>query len=214
MSEHSRINRRDMLRIGGVGAAGMVLSTSAVAQPGDSLPEIGLYCLNTERFSTSEEPVEISASIYSLPDDPHFAEVEETVSFTLRFPSHFTANCFTSYGARDDKYQRLNFAQATIGMPNGYKYEGQSMLICQRQGENDGETELTIQAPNQFSHEIDHMATCVLEDKQPYTSGAEGVQEHKLMEAIYEAAHTGLPVRLEPVAGLDVFRGAASVEQS
>jgi predicted dehydrogenase len=180
---------------------------------GGSLPDIGLYCLNTARFLTGEEPVEIYASIYSPPDDPRFAEVEETVSFTLRFPSNFIANCFTSYGARDDKYQRLNFAQATISMPNAYKYEGQSMLIGQRQGENDGEIELTIQAPNQFSQEIDHMAACVLENKQPYTPGEEGVQDHKLMEAIYVAAQTGQPVRLKAEAGLDVFRGPAPEEQ-
>ena len=181
---------------------------------GGSLPDIGLYCLNTARFLTGEEPVEISASIYSPPDDPRFAEVEETVSFYLRFPSNLIANCFTSYGARDDKYQRLNFAQATISMPNAYKYEGQSMLIGQRQGENDGETELTIQAPNQFSQEIDHMATCVLNDRRPYTPGEEGVQDHELMEAIYKAAQTGQPVRLEPVAGLDMFRGPAPDEQT
>jgi predicted dehydrogenase len=181
---------------------------------GGSLPDIGLYCLNTARFLTGEEPVEISATIYSPADDPRFAEVEETVSFSLRFPSNFIANCFTSYGARDDKYQRLNFAEATVGMPNAYKYEGQSLIIGQRQGENDGETELIIQAPNQFSQEIDHMATCVLENKEPYTPGEEGVQDHKLMEAIYEAARTGQPVRLEPQTGLDAFRGAPPTESS
>jgi predicted dehydrogenase len=181
---------------------------------GGSLPDIGLYCLNTARFLTGEEPVEIYASIYSPPGDPRFAEVEETVSFTLRFPSNFMAKCFTSYGARDDKYQRLNFAEATVGMPNAYKYEGQSMLIGQRQGDNDGETELTIQAPNQFAQEIDHMAACVLDNKDPYTPGEEGVQDHKLMEAIYEAARTGQPVRLEPVEGLDAFRGSPPTEES
>jgi predicted dehydrogenase len=99
-------------------------------------------------------------------------------------------------------------------MPNAYKYEGQSLIIGQRQGENDGETELIIQAPNQFSQEIDHMATCVLENKEPYTPGEEGVQDHKLMEAIYEAARTGQPVRLEPQTGLDAFRGAPPTESS
>jgi hypothetical protein len=44
------------------------------------------------------------------------------VSFTFRF-----ANCFTSYGARDDKHQRLNFEEATVDMPNAYLYEGQEM---------------------------------------------------------------------------------------
>lgn len=174
---------------------------------GGSLPDIGLYCLNTARFLTGEEPSEIFASIYSPPDDPRYADVEETVSFTLRFPSNFIASCFTSYGARDDKHQRLNFAQATIDMPNAYKYEGQAMTIGQRNGDNDGMTELVIDAPNQFAAEIDHMATCVIEGREPRTPGQEGLQDHRLMDAIYESARTGQPVRLAPVEGLDRFRG-------
>lgn len=47
----------------------------------------------------------------------------------------------------------------------------------------------------------------MLHDQQPWTPGEEGVQDHKLMEAIYESARTGQPVKLEPVQGLDHFRG-------
>jgi predicted dehydrogenase len=177
---------------------------------GGSLPDIGLYCLNTARFLCGEEPVEIFATEYRPPNDPRFVEVEETVSFTLRFPSNFIANCFTSYGARDDKHQRLNFEKATIDMPNAYKYEGQNMKILQRQGEATGETSLELTAPNQFAQEIDHMADCVLGDRQPRTPGEEGVQDHKLMEAIYRSARSGQPVKLERVEGLDRFRSLPS----
>ena len=75
---------------------------------GGSLPDIGLYCLNTARALTGEEPSEVFAWTYAPPGDPRFAEVEQTVSFQLRFPSNFIAHCFASYGARDDKHQRLN----------------------------------------------------------------------------------------------------------
>ncbi|GMA76949.1 hypothetical protein GCM10025880_33660 [Methylorubrum aminovorans] len=52
---------------------------------GGALPDIGLYCLNTARFLTGEEPVEVYAWSYAPPNDPRFASVEETVSFQLRF---------------------------------------------------------------------------------------------------------------------------------
>ncbi len=52
---------------------------------GGSLPDIGLYCLNTAQFLTGEEPTEVMATQYSPPDDPGYAEVEETVSFTCAF---------------------------------------------------------------------------------------------------------------------------------
>jgi predicted dehydrogenase len=174
---------------------------------GGALPDIGLYCLNTARFLTGEEPVEIFASQYSPSNDPRYAEVEETLSFTLRFPSNVMVSCLTSYGARDDKHQRLNFETAAVDMPNAYLYEGQRMTVIQRQGDATGQTELVLQQPNQFAEELDHMAECVIGNQRPRTPGEEGVQDHKLMEAIYRAAESGQPVRLPPVEKRDAFRG-------
>ncbi|WP_337268663.1 Gfo/Idh/MocA family protein [Oryzifoliimicrobium ureilyticus] len=174
---------------------------------GGSLPDIGLYLLNTSRFMTGEEPVEIMATMYSPPGDPRYKEVEETVSFTLRFASNVIANCFTSYGARDDKHQRLNFETAVADMPNAYQYEGQKLAITSRQDDATSEANLTLHAPNQFAAEIDHMASCVIEDRIPRTPGEEGMQDHILMEAIYQSAQTGQPVKLQPAPKLDAFRG-------
>lgn len=174
---------------------------------GGSLPDIGLYCLNTARFMTGEEPVEIFATSYAPPDDPRFAEVEETVSFMLRFPSNTIANCFCSYGARDDKHQRMNLEQIAIDMPNAYLYEGQQLMVTGRQDDATSRNQIVLTQKNQFALEMDHMAECVLTDRRPYTPGEEGVQDQKLMEAIYESARTGQPVKLPPVEGKDVFRG-------
>lgn len=174
---------------------------------GGSLFDIGLYCLNTARFITGEEPVEVFASTYSPAGDPRFAEVEETVQFMLRFPSHTVANCLTSYGGRDDKYQRLNLETAAVDMPNAYAYHGQRMSVIERDDDVTRNGEIALEPQNQFAQEIDHMADCVLTDSEPWTRGEEGVQDHKLMEAIYESARTGQPVKLPAVEGLDPFRG-------
>jgi predicted dehydrogenase len=181
---------------------------------GGSLPDIGLYCLNTARFLTGEEPVEIFASTYSPPNDPRFAEVEETVSFTLRFPSNTIAHCFTSYGGRDDKHQRLNLGTAAIDMPNAYLYQGQQMTVIGRQDDATSQNQLVLAPKNQFSAEIDHMADCVMTGRKPYTPGEEGVQDHKLMEAIYESARTGKPVKLPAIKGKDTFRGPPLMQEA
>ncbi len=174
---------------------------------GGSLFDIGLYCLNTARFMTGEEPSEIFATTYSRPDDPRFAEVEETVSFMLRFPSGTIANCFTSYGGRDDKHQRINLEAAVIDMPNAFQYVGQRMTVASRQQDMTSENSLVLPHKDQFALELDHMADCVLTGRRPYTPGEEGVQDHRLMEAIYQSAHMGQPVKLAGGTGLDQFRG-------
>jgi len=55
--------------------------------------------------------------------------------------------------------------------------------------------------------ELDHLADCVLKRRQPHTPGEEGLQDMKLIAAIYEAAASGTTVKLAPVPGVDPFRG-------
>ncbi len=174
---------------------------------GGSLPDVGLYCLNTTRAILGEEPVEVYASIHSPPDDPRFAEVESNVSFTLRFPSGAIANCASSYSAHEHRNIRVMGANGTAEIENAFAYEGQRLRLSRRDGMAEANTELSLARRNQFSLEIDHFAQCVRSGAQPRTPGEEGLQDQVLMGAIYESARTGRPVRLEPVAGRDVFRG-------
>ena len=174
---------------------------------GGSLFDIGLYCLNTSRFLTGEEPVEIFASVWSPPGDPRFAEVEETVSFTLRFPSHTIAHCLASYGGRDDKYQRLNLQTVALDMPNAYQYSGQQLQVIGRRDDVTSRDQWVLEPKDQFATEIDHMATCVLENLRPHTPGEEGLQDLRLMEAIYRSAAEDRPVRLPASSAKDQFRG-------
>jgi predicted dehydrogenase len=176
---------------------------------GGALPDIGLYCLNTSRAYLGEEPVEVFARIWSTPDDPRFREVEENVSFMLRFPSGVIANCFTGYDAHDGKPMRVHFQKAWVDIENAFSYEGQTMRIGRRAGKNPGIDDLKIRQKNQFALELDHFAQCIAENRQPHTPGEEGVQDHVIMEAIYESARTGQPVSLPEVKGRDTTRGPA-----
>lgn len=163
---------------------------------GGALPDIGLYCLNTVRFITGQEPVEVYASSYSPPGDVRYAEVEETVNFSLKFPSGLVAQCLCSYGAREDKWQRLQLETASIDMPNAYEYQGQRLVIGQRQGDAKAQTELVLGPKNQFAAELDHFAECVSTGATPRTPGEEGLRDQVLMEAIYRSAATGAPVKV------------------
>jgi predicted dehydrogenase len=70
-------------------------------------------------------------------------------------------------------------------------------------------SEVRLSEKNQFALEIDHMADCVIQNKQPHTPGEEGLQDLKLMALIYQAAQTGKTIALPRVSGLDVTRGPA-----
>jgi predicted dehydrogenase len=174
---------------------------------GGALPDIGIYCLNTIRALLGEEPVLIQAQIHSTPGDPKFAEVEENVAFTMRFPSGVIAQCGTSYGVHESRRLQVHTERGDLDLQNAFAYEGQRLVVSYPDGKAEARETRVLAQKNQFALEIDHMAECVLTDRRPRTPGEEGLQDHLLMEAIYESARTGAPVTLPPAERLDATRG-------
>lgn len=163
---------------------------------GGALPDIGLYCLNTSRFLLGEEPSEISAMQYSNPNDPRFKEVEENMLFQMRFPSGALVNASTGYDYHESKRYRVNMPTGWIEMNPAYNYQGLQMQISRAEGKNERTEHIKMPNKNQFAAEMDHFAECILENKTPYTTGEEGLQDQRIMEAIYEAARTGKTIKL------------------
>lgn len=179
---------------------------------GGSLPDVGIYCFNAARYLTGEEPVETYAQIYTTPNDSRFREVEETVSFSLRFPSGIIADCSTSYGMHESRYFHVHTDAASFQLENAFAYEGQQLRISRREEKAESIDQLRFAQKNQFALEIDHMADCIMKNRKPHTPGEEGVQDHLLMEAIYKSASSNKPVSLPTVEGKDVTRGPAPEE--
>jgi predicted dehydrogenase len=164
---------------------------------GGALPDIGLYCLNGVRHVLGEEPVEVYAQIVNPADDDRYKEVEETIAFMLRFPSGAIANCATSYGAHESKDMRIRLEKGWIDVENAFAYKGQRMRIARRKGSIEAVEEPRLAFKDQFMLEIDHFAQCVRDGKEPATPGEEGLRDQLLMEAIYQSAREGRPVRVD-----------------
>ena len=80
--------------------------------------------------------------------------------------------------------------------PAAYGYHGNQLKWSHLEGERETEIVPQIEEKDQFALEMDHFAECILENKTPQTPGEEGFKDHRIMEAIYEAARTGRMVRV------------------
>ncbi|HWR17862.1 MAG TPA: Gfo/Idh/MocA family oxidoreductase [Terriglobales bacterium] len=159
---------------------------------GGSLMDIGLYSLNGTRLVAGEEPTEINAMMYSTPGDPRFKEVEETVMFQLRFPSGLIANCSSSYGYSGQNRLRAVTDNGWFELEPSMQYTGLRMRVSR----GNRLEEVTLRQVDHFAAEMDHMSDCVMNNKTPLTPGEEGLQDVKLMMAIYEAAKTSRTVKV------------------
>jgi len=159
---------------------------------GGSLMDIGIYALNASRYLTGEEPAEVNAMIRSTASDPRFKEVEEHVTFQLRFPSGILANCSSSYGYFHQSHYRVLGTEARLEMDPATWYSGLRMWI--ERGSTIEQRDLP--EIDHFAAEMDHMSDCVVRDREPLTPGEEGLRDLTIIRAIYEAAESGKTVKL------------------
>jgi predicted dehydrogenase len=159
---------------------------------GGSLMDIGIYALQAARYLSGEEPTQVNAMMYSTPGDLRFKEVEEAINFQLRFPSGILANCTSSYGYAWQSHYRVVKSEGWLEMDPATAYSGLRMRV--HHGNTIEEKDLPV--VDHFAAEMEHMSSCVMENKEPLTPGEEGLRDLTIMKAIYEAANTGTTVKL------------------
>jgi predicted dehydrogenase len=159
---------------------------------GGPLMDIGIYALQAARYISGEEPTEVNAMMYTTPGDVRFKEVEESISFQLRFPSGILANCSSSYGCAWHSHFRALAPKGYFELDPAISYTGQRMRVNQ----DNQVREMSIDPRDHFASEMEHMSDCVMKDKTPLTPGEEGLRDLKIMMAIYEAAASGKTLKL------------------
>lgn len=155
---------------------------SADLAGGGALMDVGVYALQAARYLTGEEP-ELVSAVETKTDPEKFAEVDETISWQMRFPSGVIANCNTSYNVNGINHYRAYAERGWFGMDPAFNYGG--LRAATSRGE------FSFDEVDQFAAEMDDFARCILEGRESIVSGAEGLRDMKVLAAIYESVRTG-----------------------
>jgi len=174
---------------------------------GGSLPDVGLYCLNAFRYITGEEPIEVTGQVTRPANDPRFREIEDISMFTLRFPSGVVANGTAAYSFHESRFLRVHAETGWFGIDPAFGYDNLTLGINRKAGMASSTDSRRFSPKSQFAHEMDAFAASLHANQEPRTPGAEGLQDMKIMAAIYQAAAGGSAVKLPAVSGLDTTRG-------
>jgi predicted dehydrogenase len=153
---------------------------------GGPLMDVGIYCLNACRFLTGEEPVGVKAYSSVVDQDGRFKEVEENLSWSMKFPSGAVASCSTTYGASMTSYFRVKGSKGEIVVQPAFDYEGQR-IAAKLAGEPPIDEATNFKDPGCFVREADHFSECVFGNREPGPNGAEGLRDMKLMADIYQS---------------------------
>ena len=164
------------------------------AYGGGSVYDIGVYCINAARNLFGAEPTQVSAvSINS--GLASLAEIDETTAATLRFGNDRLATFVTSFHAADVASYRIVGTRGHLHAEPAFEYAEGLEYTLMRDGKK---TKKSVGKRDQFAPQLLHFSGCILDDRKPEPSGEEGLQDVRIVQAIYKSAATGKPVSLPP----------------
>ena len=195
----------ELVRRGRIGAPKYFNSSfSLTVRPGDirtrpetgggTLYDIGVYCINAARYLFRAEPKAVTAiSVNS--DSKKLRDVDESTAAVLRFDGERVAAFVTSFNAADVASYRVVGTKGQLHVDPAYEYaEGLAYELTV----NGKTTRKRIGRRDQFAPELLYFSECIQKNRMPEPSGEEGMQDVRIVQALYESAKTGKVVDMPP----------------
>jgi predicted dehydrogenase len=159
---------------------------------GGTLYDIGVYCINAARYLFRDEPSEVLAMSTNA-GTQKLSEIDESTGALLRFKGERLASFVTSFNASDIASYDVVGTKGRIRVDPAYEYaEGLAYELT-----IDGKTSRKSTGKrDQFAPELLYFSDCILLDRLPEPSGEEGLQDVRIVEALYESARIGRPVKI------------------
>ena len=149
---------------------------------GGALFDLGVYPLNTARFLLDSDPVAVSGHTRASHDA--FSEVDETASFSVRFPGEVTLSAFVSHNARQASEIRVTGTEGEIRVSPAFFQDQRRVLHLSR---GDSRASIEIDPVDQLLEEFDYFAH-QLHIGEAFTGhGEHGLTDMCTMEAVYAA---------------------------
>ena len=153
---------------------------------GGPLFDVGIYSLNACRYLTGEEPERFTAVASTIDHDGRFDQVEENLSWTMRFPSGIVTACNTTYGGAMNGYYIVHGSKGWIEASPAFNYDGEHLRA------EFWETKLDepnpARDPSHFQAQAEHFSHCIQNGLTPKTPGEEGLRDMRYITEIYRAA--------------------------
>ena len=169
---------------------------------GGTLYELGVYCINTARHVFGAEPAQVMAMAART---NHRGDVDAATVALVRFPDDRLAHFHTSFGETRTATLTVLGERALVRLSNAYHAEAAATLELEH---HDTREVHSFEPTDQLADELQYFSHCILTDRFPEPSGLEGVQDVRIVEAIYRSARDGRPVTLPRVARADAPSGS------
>jgi len=159
---------------------------------GGTLYDIGIYCINAARYLFGAEPIEVQAMSVNS-GVARLAEIDESTGAVMRFENDRVAVFVTSFNAADVATYIVVGDKGQVRVESAYEYAQGAKYELNIDGKK---TKKAAGKRDQFAPELLYFSDCVLRDRVPEPSGEEGMQDVRIIEALYESARSGKSVKI------------------
>jgi predicted dehydrogenase len=197
--EPSTVYLKKLIQEGGLGRIDMIHTAfSELHVAGKSLPwlvdakmagggplmDLGVYCINTTRWLLDEDPSEVDADSWQH-DAQHFHEVEEGISFRMKFTSGAVVQGASTYSSVLSSFIFVQGSKGWLSLSPAFPFDQPRRL----RGEISGKPiDKKFKVVDEFAPQLDAFARAIQQKREVAPSGEQGHRDMIILAAIYEAA--------------------------
>jgi predicted dehydrogenase len=203
--EPSALYLKSLVRQGALGRIDMIhTSFSEMFVPGRSqawlldpalagggpLMDLGVYCVNTSRWLVDEDPIEASAVSWQH-DTKVFTQVEEGISFQLRFTGGLRVQGSTTYSAAMSSFVFVQGSKGCALLSAAFPFDEDRVVSGAIGGKS---FHRRFRPLDEFALEIGAFSDAIRTNKAAEPDGTQGHRDMIIIHSIYESAKSGSPV--------------------
>lgn len=184
---------------------------------GGSVYHLGVECIHAARRLLGSEPAQVMA-MTARTTRRYGGDVDEGAVALIRFPDDRLAHFHTSFGEEALSRFTVFGEDAWIQVANAYEANAPGRLVIARRGERQ---ESTFEPTDEFAALLAACSGAIREERAPEPAGIEGLQDTRIIEAVYRSSRDGRPVTLPrlargeaPAAEGEVVRPAQDRQQA
>lgn len=153
---------------------------------GGPIMDVGIYPLNAMRYFSREDPTDFTAVVSTRDHTSHrFDGMEQTMEFTMKFPSGVLASIGTTYGEDMPGFLRIHGTKGTLELAPAFDYTGIHLKSLGHSVAADATS--PDEETFHFQLEATHFADCIRTGATPKTPGEEGLKDLLAIESVYRA---------------------------
>jgi predicted dehydrogenase len=166
---------------------------------GGTVYDLGIFAIFAARTLFNAEPAQVMAMTARM-TRRYGGDVDESTVALIRFPEDRLAHFHTSFGEEPTAVLTVFGEEGYARLTGAYDASQSSALEIVRGGRRE---EHTFEATDAYGNELEYFAGCIVRDSAPEPSGVEGLQDVRIVEAIYRSARDGRPVTLPRLARVE-----------